>query len=100
MRSPTDNSADGPEPAVPEAEAACLGYLELLTRGAPAEAYDDPAAYGDPASPAASAATRLPGADPGTGRGPGAGSPLPSAASSWRCVSAPNSKPGDGGKPS
>ncbi|MBQ1158926.1 GAF domain-containing protein [Streptomyces sp. A73] len=73
MRSPTDNSADGPEPAVPEAEAACLGYLELLTRGAPAEANDDPAAYGVPASPAASAATRLPGADPGTGADPGPG---------------------------
>ncbi|UNZ18626.1 GAF domain-containing protein [Streptomyces sp. 891-h] len=39
MHSTTDTS---PEPPDSGTETACLGYLELLTRGAPAEAYDDP----------------------------------------------------------
>ncbi|MGP3989579.1 helix-turn-helix domain-containing protein [Streptomyces sp. 3N207] len=42
MQRPTDNSPESPDR---DAEAACLGYLELLSRGAPAEAYDDPAAH-------------------------------------------------------
>ncbi|MGP3977504.1 helix-turn-helix domain-containing protein [Streptomyces sp. 8N114] len=49
MQRPTDNS---PESLDRDAEAACLGYLELLTRGAPAEAYDGPAAHSaDPLPP-------------------------------------------------
>ncbi|MEW2220006.1 GAF domain-containing protein [Streptomyces sp. NPDC006990] len=34
-----------PDPQDGSAPAACLGYLELLARGAPAEAYEDPAAH-------------------------------------------------------
>ncbi|MGY1436487.1 helix-turn-helix domain-containing protein [Streptomyces reniochalinae] len=35
---------------------ACLGYLELLTRGAPPEAYDEPAAHAAPAHGGSAAA--------------------------------------------
>ncbi|MFE9392975.1 helix-turn-helix domain-containing protein [Streptomyces sp. NPDC006784] len=38
-------SSAGHEPPGGSAPAACLGYLELLARGAPAEAYEDPAAH-------------------------------------------------------
>ncbi|MEU3191475.1 GAF domain-containing protein [Streptomyces sp. NPDC006992] len=38
-------SSGGHEPPGGSAPAACLGYLELLARGAPAEAYEDPAAH-------------------------------------------------------
>ncbi|OEV25402.1 diguanylate phosphodiesterase, partial [Streptomyces nanshensis] len=34
-----------PDPQGGSAPDACLGYLELLARGAPAEAYEDPAAH-------------------------------------------------------
>ncbi|WP_243274513.1 GAF domain-containing protein, partial [Streptomyces albus] len=56
---------------VDPAESLCLGYLELLTRGAPAEAYDDPAAHA-PGTPAGTSGGTPGGSAEGAGAGAGA----------------------------
>ncbi|WP_369202158.1 helix-turn-helix domain-containing protein [Streptomyces sp. PU-14G] len=55
---PADAGADEAAAISVDRADACLGYLELLTRGAPSEAYDDPAVHAAPAEDGDSAAAR------------------------------------------